>query len=142
MHDLFSLVITVVAIVGGISLAIVRILSQARLEELARKERIAAIERGVDPQKLPALPVTEAYGLGSSRIRRAHGLLIGGLILLAVGLGMGIVLTFAEPDKSLWIAGVVPGFVGAALLLASRIVWPKDGDRPDTSGRPGGETRY
>lgn len=140
MHDFFSVVVPVVAIVFGISLAIVRILSQARLEELARKERIAAIERGVDPAKLPALPASEAYGLGSSRIRRAHGLLIGGLVLLAIGLGMGVVLTFVEPDKSLWIAGVVPGFVGLALLLASRIVWPKEDGRP--ASPPGGETRY
>ena len=140
MHDLFSIVVPIVAIVGGISLAMVRIVAQARLEEMARKERIAAIERGVDPEKLPALPVTEAYGLGSSRIRRAHGLLIGGLVLLAVGLGMGVVFSFVEPDKSLWIAGVVPGFVGLALLLASRVVWPKDEDR--AGPKPGGETRY
>ena len=109
------------------------------LGAVARKERIAAIERGIDPEKLPALPASDGYGLGSSRIRRAHGLLIGGLVLLAVGLGMAVVFAFIEPEKSHWVAGVVPGFVGIALLLASRIVWPKEDARP--AGRPG-ETRY
>jgi len=79
--------------------------------------------------------------LGSSRIRRAHGLLIGGLILLAIGLGVSVVFAFVEPDKSNWIAGVVPGFVGVALLISSRIVWPKEGERSGAAGKPG-ETRY
>jgi len=75
LYGLFGIAIPIVAIVGGISMGIVRLLTAARLEELARKERIAAIERGVDPSKLP--PVHEAeiggYGLGYSRLRRAHG---------------------------------------------------------------------
>ena len=129
MHDVLpvvSLIVPVVAIVGGITMAIVRILTQARLEELARKERIAAIERGADPDKLPPIVGSE-YGLGNSRLRRAHGLLIGGLVLLALGLGFSVVFGAVEPEKGHWIAGVVPIFVGSALLLASRIVWPKEG---------------
>jgi len=123
----FSFIIPVVAIIGGISVAIVRILTQARLEELVRKERIAAIERGVDPANLPALPADgeRAYGLGYSRLRRAHGLLIGGLILIAVGMGIALVLYHVEPQKSDWVIGTVPALVGGALLIGSRIVWPE-----------------
>ena len=50
---IFTMIIPVVAIVGGISVAIVRLITQGRLEELARRERIAAIERGVPADKLP-----------------------------------------------------------------------------------------
>ena len=125
---LFSLIVPIVAIVGGITMAIVRILTQARLEELARKERVAAIERGVDPDKLSPVVGSESYGIGNSRLRRAHGLLIGGLVLLALGLGMGVVFGFIEPEKGHWLAGVVPVFVGIALLVSSRIVWPKEGE--------------
>ena len=131
MRDAFpllSLIVPVIAIVGGITLAIVRILTQARLEELARKERISAIERGVDPDKLPPVVGSESYGIGNSRLRSAHGLLIGGLVLLALGLGLGMVLGFVDPEKGHWLAGVVPVFVGLALLLSSRIVWPKEGE--------------
>jgi hypothetical protein len=136
-----SLIIPIIAIAGGITMAIVRIFTQARLEELARKERIAAIERGVDPAKLPDVPASDSYGIGSSRLRRAHGLLIGGLILLAIGLGVSVVFAFVEPDKANWIVGVVPGFVGAALLIASRVVWPNQAERARDAGPPG-ETRY
>lgn len=47
--------IAIVAIVGGFTLAIVRVMARARLEELACRERIAAIQRGADPHKLPPL---------------------------------------------------------------------------------------
>src|SRR5207248_4823258 len=43
--------IPIVAIVGGITAGIVRTLGNQRLMELAQRERIAAIERGVDPSK-------------------------------------------------------------------------------------------
>ena len=134
VYPLMSLIIPIIAIAGGITLAIVRIFTQARLEELARKERIAAIERGVDPAKLPDVPASDSYSVGSSRIRRAHGLLIGGLVLVAIGLGVSVVFAFVEPSKANWIAGVVPGFVGIALLIASRVVWPSQAER---AGKPG-----
>ena len=131
MKDVFpiiSLLVPIIAIVGGITMAIVRILSQARLEELARKERIAAIERGVDPEKLPHITSAESYAFGNNRLRRAHGLLIGGLILVALGVGMSVVFASVESDKHHWIIGIVPLLVGMALLLASRVVWPSEGD--------------
>lgn len=46
--------IPIVAMIGGLTLAIIKIIGRQRLEELARRERIAAIERGMDPSKLPA----------------------------------------------------------------------------------------
>src|SRR3954468_3433905 len=75
--------IPIVAIIGGITAGIVRILSQHRLLELPTRERIAAIERGVDPSKLPPAPVIveESYG-GAARDpkHRYQGLMIGGLV--------------------------------------------------------------
>lgn len=122
---LFSVPIT--AIVGGITLAIVRTIGQTRLEELARRERIAAIERGVDLDKLPPLsgPGQELYASGYNQLRRAHGLLIGGMIVVAVGLGLGIIFLFVEPGHNHWAVGVLPTLVGFALLGSSAVVWPK-----------------
>ncbi|TMQ63119.1 MAG: hypothetical protein E6K79_10760 [Candidatus Eisenbacteria bacterium] len=129
---LFAMAVPIVAIVGGISVAIVRIVTQARLEELARRERIAAIERGADPSKLPPLPTTsvggyasENYPQGNGRLRRAHGLLIGGLITVAAGIGLAILVGTMEPDKKAWVVGLLPILVGAALLISSRILWPQ-----------------
>jgi uncharacterized protein DUF6249 len=128
--SLFAMAIPIVAIVGGMSVAIVRIITQARIEELARRERIAAIERGVDPSKLPPLPATaqenypQSYLHGNGRLRRAHGLLIGGLVTLAAGIGLAVLVAGVEPDKNEWTVGLIPILVGAALLVCSRILWP------------------
>jgi hypothetical protein len=127
LFPLFAMAIPIIAVVGGISVAIVRLITQARLEELSRRERIAAIERGVDPSKLPPLPGAplESYPHGDSRLRRAHGLLIGGLILVATGLGIGILAATVEPSKNHWVIGLLPIFIGGALLICCRIIWPR-----------------
>lgn len=124
---IFAIFIPIIAVVGGITLAIVRVFTQARLEELARRERIAAIERGADPEKLAAIvgPAGDSYSLGNSRLRRAHGLLIGSFILMAVGLGLSLLFYFFEPRKSHWVIGTLPILVGMALLASSVVVWPR-----------------
>ena len=45
--------IPIMAIAGGIVVGVVRMIGQQRLLELAQRERIAAIERGIDPGKIP-----------------------------------------------------------------------------------------
>src|SRR5262245_65309854 len=90
---LLAIAIPIIAVAGGLVVGIVRVIGQQRLVELAHRERIAAIERGIDPAKLPPMPRLEeyegAYGpkSGSPR-RRAQGLLIGGLVTLALGISM------------------------------------------------------
>jgi len=119
--------IPILAIVGGITIGIIRILGQQRLAELERRERIAAIERGFDPAKLP--PVSSPYsyenGHGSgSRARRAHGLMIGGLVLLAVGTSMMVLLFSIEPNKHIWAVGLMPFLTGIGLLISAKVIWP------------------
>lgn len=129
VFTVLPIVIPVVAIVGGITLAIIRTVGQQRIAELERRERIAAIERGIDPATLPTPSMPGAYENGhgtGNRIRRAHGLLIGGLVTVAAGAGMAIFLGAVEPNKSHWTLGLLPIFVGLALILSARFVWPKD----------------
>ena len=109
MWSVIPFAIPVLAIIGGITLAIIRITGQQRLAELERRERIAAIERGFDPAKLPAMSNPYSYENGhgaGSRARRAHGLMIGGLILLGVGISMMVLLSSIEPDKRIWAASL------------------------------------
>ena len=125
--QLIAMAIPVIAVVGGISVAIVRIITQARLEELARRERIAAIERGLDPAKLPPMGGAgdEVYSFTDSRLRRAHGLVIGAFILIAVGIAVGVRLKTVEPGKDHWAIGLLPLLVGIALLGSAAVVWPR-----------------
>lgn len=128
MGAVFLFIIPVIAIIGGITMGIIRTVGQQRMEELARRERIAAIERGLDPDKIPQPASTsgyDTYGIGNGRLRRAHGLMIAGSVLVAVGLALFALLKAMQPHDANWVVGTVPLFVGLALLFSSRVVWPK-----------------
>lgn len=131
-HDFFSFallfIIPIIAVVGGMTMGIIRTIGNQRMAELARRERIAAIERGVDPDKLPPVVGVEGYedtGYGNGRLRRAHGLMIGGFITIAAGIGLSILFYAMEPHERHFVIGFFPMLIGAALLLSSRLIWPK-----------------
>jgi hypothetical protein len=131
MMFFFIFAIPIVAIVMGVTHRIVQTIGQQRLMELAQRERIAAIERGIDPSKLPPLPTAEVHETyawrfgGASPARRAVGLLIGGIVTLAVGIGIMLMVYILEPDDRSWASGLVPAFIGIALLISAWIVWPR-----------------
>jgi hypothetical protein len=133
--------IPIVAIAGGITAGIVRTLGQQRLLEMAQRERIAAIERGVDPSKLPPMPIATGghdHDLASMYMsfhdysrRRSQNLMIGGLITLFVGIALAVFLSQVadgSDEKAVWLVGAIPAAVGLALLIGSQIVKPRDGD--------------
>ncbi|HXK12046.1 MAG TPA: DUF6249 domain-containing protein [Vicinamibacteria bacterium] len=137
------LAIPIVAIMGGILAGILKTRGQQRLLELAQRERIAAIEKGIDPSRLPPLPVigddlAPAYLTPrQADLRRAQGLLIGGLVLLAIGLGLSTMLVLLpDPDaRRAWAAGLIPSFIGLALIASSAIV--RREAPAETDGVPG-----
>lgn len=134
---LLIFLVPIVAISGGIIAGIVRSVGQQRMLELAQRERIAAIERGIDPAKLPPMPqiALEVGSLGLSPYeaakRRAQGLTIGGLVTLFAGVGMVAFFSISriEHENKFWAIGLIPIMVGTALLLSAWIVWPKNGER-------------
>ena len=135
--------IPIIAIVGGITVAIVKSIGRQRLIELAQQERIAAIQRGVDVSKLPPLPsaalddddLAMGVPLTERDRRRAQGLLIGGIVTLFAGAGIMGFLSVVENDGNAWAVGIIPASVGLALLLSAWIVNPK-GDAGPGSRTP------
>jgi len=126
--------IPIIAIIGGITAGIVKTVSRHRIIELAQRERIAMIERGLDPSKLPPLPVGEItedaplLSPADAARRRSQGLMIGGLITLAVGLSLGVMLYYvAGEEPGVWSVGLIPLAVGAALLISAYLVRPRNG---------------
>lgn len=125
--------IPIIAIVGGITAGIVRTIGRQRLVEMAQRERIAAIERGIDPSKLPPLPFVddESGAFGSredSDRRRAQNLMVSGIVTTAAGLGVALFFYFFKDttgEDSLWAVGLIPTLIGVALLLSSWLVRPK-----------------
>jgi len=131
--------IPIIAIVGGITAGIIRTLGQQRLIELAQRERIAAIERGIDPAKLPPMPLGGAGDdLGSIYLsgheyakRRSQGLMIGGIVTLAVGVSLAVFLNVInDGERGIWAVGLIPAAVGLALLLSAWLVHPRGTDGP------------
>jgi hypothetical protein len=118
--------IPIVAIVGGIVAGIVKTLSRQRLLELAQKERIAAIERGIPPDKLP--PVELPGGRNGSltfeqrSLRRSQLLLIWGIITTAFGFAAAIGLSSQDEDSVAF--GFLFVFIGIALMVGSRVGRP------------------
>ena len=51
--------------------------------------------------------------------------MIGGAVLVAVGLALFVFLASIEPDKSHRLLGLLPLFVGLALLASSAVIWPR-----------------
>jgi hypothetical protein len=133
---MFAMAIPMVAVTGGIVIAIVQALGRQRMIELAQRERIAAIERGIDPATLPPLNIGKSdlsgldFGDRHSPLRRAQGLVIGGLVTLFAGFGLSILLrSVNDPDaNSAWAVGLIPMLVGLALLISAFVVWPRGGN--------------
>jgi hypothetical protein len=126
--------IPIIAIVGGITAGIVKTISRHRIIELAQRERIAMIERGLDPSKLPALPlseITDAAPLMSqadAARNRSQGLMIGGLVTFAGGISLGVLLYNIADEAGVWSVGLIPAAIGVALILSAFLVRPRNGN--------------
>ena len=123
--------IPIIAIVGGITAGIVKTISRHRLIELAQRERIAMIERGLDPSKLPPLPIDTEVGANTNwspndyARHRAQGLMIGGFVTLAVGISLCAMLYYVVSEEGVWAVGLIPGAVGLALLISGFLLRPR-----------------
>jgi VIT1/CCC1 family predicted Fe2+/Mn2+ transporter len=113
---------------------IVKMQGRQRLIELAQQERIAAIQRGIDPNQLPPLPL-EALGSSDSPFlspyesdrRRSQGFLTSGIITLFGGAGILVFLMLIDPDhdKPVWAVGLIPMLVGVSLMLSAWVIRPR-----------------
>jgi lipopolysaccharide export LptBFGC system permease protein LptF len=60
--------------------------------------------------------------------RRREGLKLGGLITTAVGLGVAVFLgAMVHEDRPVWTVGLIPLFIGLAVLIYALLVAPRPG---------------
>lgn len=113
-EDVVAVFIPIVAIIMSLSIPIVYAIVDYRrrrdIVEAHHKERLAAIERGME---LPALP--ESFYQSLKPARRSSYLLPG-LVWLFVGIGLFIALG-AVAGEDVRNFGLIPAGVGAALLI-------------------------
>lgn len=70
-----------------------------------------------------------------AKIRRREGMKLGGLITLAVGIGLMIFLAVVEPDKPVWTVGLIPVLVGGALAVYALFLAPKSSPQSAVDSR-------
>lgn len=114
IQSIMGLSIPIIAIVMGIGIGMLSVYLEYRkkrdIVELHHKERMAAIDKGME---LPPLPA-EFYQDARRRCGPTDNLRRG-LVLLLVGVAITVALSASGNHAALW--GLVPAAVGLAYLL-------------------------
>ncbi len=113
--QVLGVLIPIIAILGGFSVAIVAIIMKGKEEELRRKERIVAMEKGL-PIPTDEEPVRQPGSPGYVR-KRAWGLVLT-FIGIAVVISVGLTSSQGYHHAS-W--GAVAIAIGVALLIAAAL---------------------
>lgn len=103
-----AIFIPILAVVGGVLIAITAIIISGRKKDLEHRERIVAMEKG-----LPVPEPTPDRRKPVHSSRRAAG-----LVMTGIGLSLWIAISTAEGSKEgVW--GLIPLFIGLGLIIAS-----------------------
>lgn len=113
-EEVVAVFIPIVAIVMSLSIPIVFQITDYRrrrdLVEALHRERMASIERGIEPKPLPA------ELLDPFRRSRNPRYLLTGMIWLFIGIGLFVFLGAVADEDVRWL-GLIPGGIGLAYLL-------------------------
>jgi hypothetical protein len=114
--EIIAISIPLAAVILGLTIPIVGMSLEYRMKrdlfEQNHKERMAAIDKGVDVPPLPP----ELFRPRKRKPSSPGSLLIIGLILVLGGAGLIIAMSYPFATLSLW--GLVPAGVGLAYLIS------------------------
>src|SRR5947207_6012829 len=116
-----AIMIPIVAIIGGISVAIVNSIGRARVRELEIRERIAMIEKGMVPspeadpngfeRRMHAMDRMQHRNVAAPRFRA------GGIMVVSIGFGLMTLLWFVgAPRQGIGVGGFLV-IIGLGLLV-------------------------
>jgi hypothetical protein len=135
-------IIPIVAIAGGIISGIVHTVMRARVRELEIRERIVMIERGLVPPPESDPETFDRRMYSMHQIQREHVAprhRSAGVVLMSVGLGLMVLLTFAGdvPRQGLGVGGFIM-ILGLGFFINSLFApRPSSGSSlPPSSSRP------
>jgi len=120
--------IVVIVVVGAIGLF--SWLAVGAWTDSRRRER-EAYYRSEVVKKLSEMPGDAALALlreqeHNATRRQREGLRLSGLVTAAVGIGLMIFLRALMPDAPIYLVSLIPLLIGAAFLLHSYVLAPKD----------------
>lgn len=104
-------------IAGGVFLIVQALKYRQKILEMAHRERLAMIERGVRPAAGPVMDLAPA----GARARSSR-MMSGGIVVVGLGLAIAMVIGFAsgEPDIAVGIGGAV-AVLGAAFIITAYV---------------------
>jgi hypothetical protein len=109
--EVVAVFIPIIAVLGGVMIAVTAVVVNGRRKELEHRERIIAMEKGL-PVPGPILePERPKYSS-----RRTNG-----FVMTGIGLALTIALSAEEgfSDGGVW--GLIPLFIGIGLLIAGAL---------------------
>jgi hypothetical protein len=111
----------VVMIVGGIVIILMAMLRRQKIIEMAHRERMAMIERGMVPPITHHGPVALVPGGLHDRDTRSR-MLSGGIVVIAFGLGLMMIIGIAgdSPESAVGIGGAI-AILGAAFVVIAMV---------------------
>jgi hypothetical protein len=129
--DIIGVFIPIVAIIMGCSIAIVSIWAEhkrkAQLMEQNHRERMNAIEKGIELPPLPDHLIHEGNSNGPATATPAKSLRAGIMLSLIGGLLYFAIDRMGADDIALF--GLIPAAVGIANLVYAAIQWNKEQDK-------------
>ena len=120
-----AIMIPIITVMGGVLIAIVAIIVEAKKKELVHKERLVAMEKGIEIPQPPKEPERPAYLKNRS----------AGLVITLLGIALVIAIWVpAGAVGGVW--GFVPLAIGIGLLISSALERREIEDK-ETRGRAG-----
>ena len=122
-----------VLIVGGVIIVYSGMRHRTKVLEMAHRERLAMIERGI----MPAGDLdTHQQAVRAQRTARSNKRLSAGVFIVGLGLGLATLIAFAsrEPEVAIGVGGAI-AVVGASLIVTALLVHGRETDdavRTDT----------
>jgi hypothetical protein len=108
--EVVAITIPLLSIFGGVAIAITAIVMSARKKELMHKERVLAMEKGID------IPVEPRELKRPSYLHNRSA----GLVMTFLGIALTIAL-FAVAGKDGGVWGLIPLAIGIGLLVSSTL---------------------
>lgn len=122
MHDgSMFFILCVALIVSGVVLVLASMLRRQKIVEMAHKERMALIERG-----LPPGPATDPAPFGHGRLdpigERRSRMLSGGIVVIALGLALMLLIGVAggASESAMGVGGAI-AIIGAAFVVIALV---------------------
>jgi uncharacterized membrane protein YidH (DUF202 family) len=108
-------------IIGGVIIVYSGMRHRTKVLEMAHRERLAMIERGIVPTG--ELNATDQQVVKARRTARSNRLLSAGIVIVGLGLALATLIAFAsrEPELAIGIGGAV-AVVGGSLIVTALLV--------------------